>query len=48
MAETMRVKDAAKLWNLTERRIASLCKEGRIEGAINQGHSWYIPADDGA
>lgn len=45
MAETMRVKDAAKLWNLTERRVASLCKEGRIEGAKKQGHSWYIPVD---
>lgn len=39
----MFVKEAAKLWNLTERRITALCKEGKIMGAIKQGKSWYIP-----
>lgn len=41
----MLVKEAAKLWNLTERRVASLCKEGKIEGARKQGRTWLIPAD---
>ena len=45
MAETMLAKEAAKLWNLTERRVTSLCKEGKIKGARKQGHFWHIPVD---
>lgn len=30
------VKDAAKLWNISERRVSALCKNGK---------SWLIPAD---
>ena len=45
MENTMTVKEAAILWNLTERRVASLCKEGKIKGAIKKGRSWIIPAD---
>jgi hypothetical protein len=41
----MPVKEAAKLWDLTERRVSSLCKDGKIKGARKQGHSWLIPAD---
>ena len=43
MKDMMFVKDAAKLWNLTERRITGMCKEGKIEGAVKQGGSWQIP-----
>ncbi len=45
MADTMLVKEAAKLWNLTERRISGLCREGKIKGAKKQGRSWLIPVD---
>ena len=45
MAGTMFVKDAAKLWNISERRVSALCKNGKIEGAIKQGKSWLIPID---
>lgn len=45
MSDMMLVKEAAKLWNLTERRVSSLCREGRIEGVKKQGRSWLIPAD---
>ena len=45
MAETMSVKEAARLWNLTERRVAGLCKEGKIKGVKKQRHSWVIPSD---
>lgn len=45
MADTMLVKEAAKLWNLTERRVSSLCKEGKIKGVKKQGRSWLIPID---
>ena len=43
MADTMFVKDAAKLWDISERRVSTLCKEGKIKGAKKQGKSWIIP-----
>lgn len=45
MADTITVKEAAKLWGLTERRVTVLCKEGRIAGVYKQGRSWMIPND---
>ncbi len=45
MADIMLVKEAAALWNLTERRVSDLCNKGKIEGAIKNGHIWLIPAD---
>ncbi|MBR2883727.1 MAG: AAA family ATPase [Clostridia bacterium] len=45
MSEIMTVKEAAALWNLTERRVSSLCKDGKIEGAVKKGRSWVIPAN---
>ena len=45
MPDRMLVKDAAAQWGLTDRRVASLCKDGRIPGAYKEGGTWYIPAD---
>ena len=45
MSDTMLVKEAAKLWNLTERRVTGLCRSGKIQGAKKQGRSWLIPSD---
>lgn len=45
MSEIMTVKTASTLWNLEERRITVLCREGRIHGAMKQDKSWLIPAD---
>ncbi len=45
MANTMSVKEVAKLWNITERRVSALCKEGKVTGAIKHGKSWAIPID---
>lgn len=45
MANTMLVKEAAKLWNISERRVSALCKEGKIEGAIKYDRVWHIPVD---
>lgn len=42
---TMNVREAAALWGLSERRVAVLCKAGRIEGVVKNGHAWVIPAD---
>ena len=41
----MTVKEAASLWNITERRVADYCKAGRIKGAKKVGRSWIIPLD---
>lgn len=42
---TMTVKEAAKLWDISERRVMVLCKEGKIQGAQKKGRSWAIPAN---
>ena len=41
----MDVKTAAKRWNLTERRLTMLCRNGRIEGAKKEGGIWLIPTN---
>ena len=45
MNNTMTVKEAAKLWDISERRVMILCKEGKIDGATKKGRSWVIPAN---
>lgn len=45
MSETMMVKEAAMRWNVSERRVSTLCKEGKIQGAVKKGKQWSIPAD---
>ncbi len=45
MTDTMFVKEAARLWNISERRVTALCKSGKIEGAVKSGKFWLIPAD---
>ena len=45
MAKFMTTKEAAEKWNITERRINVLCKEGRIPGAYKENKRWVIPAD---
>ena len=37
------VKTAADRWELTERRITALCRDGRIEGAKKEAGMWLIP-----
>ena len=45
MSEMISVKAAAERWNITERRVSALCKDGKIAGAMKQGNRWMIPAD---
>ena len=33
----------AKIWKISQRRVAIYCKEGRIEGAVLKGKTWLIP-----
>lgn len=41
----MTVKEASKKWNLSERRLQTICNEGMIPGVIKFGRSWAIPID---
>ena len=39
------VKTAAERWEISERRIRTLCAEGKIPGAFQEGRGWKIPSD---
>lgn len=39
----MNVKQAAEKWNISDRRVRTLCVNGQIEGAYRIGKIWYIP-----
>lgn len=39
----MSVRDAASLWNISERRVQQFCEEGRIKDVQHFGRSWMIP-----
>ena len=45
MIKTMSTKDAEKLWGISQRRIISLCQQGKIKGAVKNGRAWEIPFD---
>lgn len=36
-------KKVGELWDISARRVAVLCKEGRIPGAQLVGKSWVVP-----
>ena len=37
--------EIAKKWNVSQRRVAVFCKEGRVKGAVLIGRMWMIPKD---
>ena len=39
----MSVKDAAKRWGISDRRVRLLCSSGKVEGAVRDGRSYEIP-----
>lgn len=43
--EYMTIQAASEKWGISERRIQTLCTEGRLEGAQKFGRQWAIPAD---
>jgi hypothetical protein len=45
MTGFMKISDAAKKWGIGERRINTLCIEGRIPGVVEFGTTWAIPVD---
>ncbi len=43
--EYIAVPQAAKKWNIKERKVTALCREGRIAGANKIGKYWLVPDD---
>lgn len=41
----MTISEASAKWNLSARRISTLCKEGRIPGVERTGYCWLLPKD---
>ena len=39
----MTVKQAAEKWEISDRRVRTLCAEGKITGAYQKGRGWKIP-----
>jgi len=43
MQEYMTVKEAAKKWGISQRRVQILCSNNRIDGVMKWNRSWAIP-----
>ena len=41
--ELLTSKEVAKKWGISSRRVSTLCKEGRVEGALLKGNVGLIP-----
>ena len=39
------VKEAAERWEISDRRVRTLCREGKVPYAYQEGRGWKIPAD---
>ncbi len=44
MLSFMSAKEAAEKWDISQRRVAILCSEKRIDGAMMVGNMWIIPS----
>ena len=38
-------EEIAQKWNISARRVTTLCKDERIDGVIQKGGVWLIPDD---
>ena len=45
MLSYISAKEAAEKWNISQRRVATLCSEERISGAMMVGNMWIIPVN---
>lgn len=45
MLSYISAKEAAEKWDISQRRVAILCSEGRINGAMMVGNMWIIPSN---
>lgn len=41
--ELLTTSEMAKKWDISRRRVTTLCAQGRIDGAILKGNIWLIP-----
>ena len=37
--------EIAEKWGISRRRVTTLCREGRLEGAVIKGKTWLVPED---
>lgn len=37
--------EIAEKWGISRRRVTTLCREGRLEGAVLKGKTWLVPED---
>lgn len=45
MANFISAKEAAEKWHISQRHVAVLCSENRIDGAMMVGNMWIIPRE---
>ena len=45
MLSYMSAREVAEKWNISQRRVAILCSEDRIKGAMMVGNMWIIPSN---
>lgn len=43
--EFMTSREIAEIWNISPRRVALLCSQQRVDGAIKKGKTWLIPSN---
>lgn len=43
--EYLTTVEVSKIWGISARRVAILCIENRINGAVKKGKTWLIPND---
>ena len=41
----MKINEAAKIWNISERTVRNMCAEGKVHGAVKESDGWKIPDD---
>ena len=41
--ELLTTSEMAEKWDISRRRVTTLCSEGRIKGAILKVNTWLIP-----
>lgn len=44
MSEYRGLKEVSKDWGLSIRRVLTMIEDGRVDGAIKIGHSWFVPS----
>ena len=43
--EYLTTTEMAKKWEISARRVAILCEQGRIKGVVKKGKMWLLPSN---